>query len=201
MKKTLLLLAGYPGTGKTYFADMVIQQHPEFHLHSQDVIKEHFFDTYGFANIDEKKAVVTKAREYYYQKMEYYMQQGKSIISDYPFSYKQKPIFERLSVKYNYQVITVRFIGDTKIIYNRQRNRDLDASRHVGHMASKYYKGDRQENRSSAGDLIPYEKFLARGKDRGYETFALGHVIDVDTTDFSKVDYESILETIAKLAT
>jgi len=201
MKKTLLLLAGYPGTGKTYFAKMVIQRYPQFLLHSQDLIKEYFFDTYGFANIDEKKKVINRAREYYYQKLESYMQDGTLIISDYPFSYKQKPIFERLSMKYDYQVITVRFLGDKNVIYSRQRQRDLDPSRHLGHMSSKYYNGDRKEECLSVGDLITYEKFLARGKDRGYETFALGTVIDVDTTDFSKVDYQSILTTIATFVT
>lgn len=197
MKKTLLLLAGYPGTGKTYFADMFLSQYPNFHSISQDTIKEDCFDEYGFTNLKEKEKVVEISRRRYYDRIEEYMRRGQSIISDYPFSYKQKPIFENLIKQYEYQAITIRFKGDIHVIFERQRKRDLDPSRHLGHMAISYQMGDTVLDRSLQGDLVTFEKLVKRGTDRGYHTFTLGHLIEIDTTDFNNVNYAKIFDEIS----
>mgnify|MGYP001783950931 CR=1 FL=1 len=44
MKKTLILLAGYPGTGKSYMANIIIKNFPELRLLSPDDIKEKFWE-------------------------------------------------------------------------------------------------------------------------------------------------------------
>lgn len=199
MKKTLLLLAGYPGTGKTYFGNMFLEDQDGFHFVSQDIIKEECFDRYGFDDLSEKKAVIEISRKEYYEQIEEYMKKGLSVITDYPFSYKQKPVFEELANKYDFQIITVRFIGEIEQIYQRQRNRDLDPSRHLGHIAISYHAGQTTKDRTKQEDLITFEKFVARGNDRGYETFELGHLIELDTTDFSKVNYPEVINKLKKL--
>jgi len=55
MKQVLILLAGYPGTGKTYMCNKILEQEPDFVVVSRDDIKEQLFDKYGFDNLDEKK--------------------------------------------------------------------------------------------------------------------------------------------------
>ena len=51
MKKVLILLAGYPGTGKSYMADIIIKKFPKLRLLSPDDIKEEFWDKYGSLTI------------------------------------------------------------------------------------------------------------------------------------------------------
>lgn len=55
MKKTLILLAGYPGTGKSYMANIIIKNFPELRLLSPDDIKKKFWDKYGFDTLEQKK--------------------------------------------------------------------------------------------------------------------------------------------------
>ena len=40
MKQTLILLAGYPGTGKSYLAELLMKQFTGFEILSPDEIKE-----------------------------------------------------------------------------------------------------------------------------------------------------------------
>lgn len=40
MKKSLILLAGYPGTGKTYLANLILVKFPNIGFLSPDEIKE-----------------------------------------------------------------------------------------------------------------------------------------------------------------
>lgn len=97
MKKTLILLAGYPGTGKSYMANIIIKNFPELRLLSPDDIKEKFWDKYGFDTLEQKEELIVRAWNTYYDEMEQDFLHGKSLISDYPFSLKQKPTLEKLT--------------------------------------------------------------------------------------------------------
>ena len=48
MLQSLILLAGYPGTGKSYLAKLLMKQFPGFEILSPDEIKEEFWDANGF---------------------------------------------------------------------------------------------------------------------------------------------------------
>lgn len=54
MKKTIVLLAGYPATGKSYLCRQILQKLPDFVVVSQDEMKEELFDRFGFDNMEEK---------------------------------------------------------------------------------------------------------------------------------------------------
>ena len=70
MKKTLILLAGYPGTGKSYMANIIIKNFPELRLLSPDDIKEKFWDKYGFDTLEQKEELIVRAWNTYYDEME-----------------------------------------------------------------------------------------------------------------------------------
>lgn len=196
MKKTLILLAGYPATGKTYLCNKILDVFPDFAVVSQDEMKEGLWDQYGFSNLEEKTTLENQAWGQYYDCLEKHMEQSNGIISDYPFSEKQKGKLNVISKKYQYQVITIRLVGDIDVLYERSRERDLKPDRHLAHLVSCYQKGDTMEDRSKADCLVTKEIFRERCENRGYDTFELGHLISLDVTDYHKINYSQIIEKI-----
>lgn len=196
MKKILILLAGYPGTGKTYLSELINERLELMTVISPDAIKEHYFDVFGFKNIEEKQTIEAMAWKNYYEQLEKQMSAGISLISDYPFSAKQLPHLEQLSEAYEYRVLTIRLTADLNVLFERQKERDLSDSRHLSHIVTSYQKADQLKNRSSADNLLSYEEFIRRCTTRGYETFKLGKLFEVEVTDFSKVNYFNLMEAI-----
>ncbi|MFB6469049.1 AAA family ATPase [Cytobacillus sp. Hz8] len=196
MEKSLILLAGLPGTGKTYLSEFIIKYLGEFYLLSQDELKEYYCDVFGYNNLEEKQRVEKIAWSKYYEIMERQMQLGKNIISDYPFSQKQKPHIQQLVERYGYKVATIRLIADLNVLFERQKKRDLDPARHLSHIVTSYKKGNYLADRSKADNLLTYEEFIKRCTTRGYDTFELGKLFEVDVTDFTKVDYSKLVKDI-----
>ena len=168
MKKTLVLLAGYPGTGKSYLMRQIQEAYPTFQILSPDAYKEEMWDRYGFDTMEEKEADIQKAWMEYYKDMEDMMQMDISILSDYPFSDKQKSRLGQLAATHAYQIVTIRLVADLDILYERQRARDLDDTRHPGHIAGSFHKGDILQSRDEQPCMVGYEEFMNRCKNRGY---------------------------------
>jgi predicted kinase len=196
MERVLILLAGLPGTGKTYLSNVLQDSFGSFYMLSQDGLKEYYCDLYGFHNLDEKREVEKIAWAKYYEIMEQQMQAGRNIISDYPFSQKQKPHIQKLTEEYDYRVLTIRLIADLDVLFERQKKRDLDPARHLSHIVTSYQKGQYLADRSKADHLLIYEEFIKRCTTRGYDTFELGKLYEVDVTDYAKVNYSKLLEDI-----
>lgn len=199
MNKTLILLAGYPATGKSYLCSKIRKRFPQFSALSQDNIKEKLWDQYGFNNQEEKTALEMKSWELFYTILDKEMEKSKMLISDYPFSEKQKDRLRALALKYGYQVITIRLICDIDVLYQRSRMRDLNPDRHLGHLVSIYHKGDELENRNEADCFISYDIFRERCRERGYDKFELGYLIEIDVTDYERIDYSQVIGEIERL--
>jgi predicted kinase len=196
MDKALILLAGLPGTGKTYLSNIINSKLGSFYNLSQDDLKEYYCDIYGYRNLEEKQKIEKIAWAKYYEIMEKQMQVGDNIMSDYPFSQKQKPHIQQLVDRYGYKVVTIRLIADLDILFERQKKRDLDPTRHLSHIVTSYKKGDHLANRSNADNLLTYEEFINRCTTRGYDTFELGELYEVDVSNYTKVNYSRLLEDI-----
>lgn len=197
MKNTMILLAGYPATGKSYLADRIIERHPgAFTVVGIDDVKEQVWDEVGFDSAEEKAALEPGILERYYGLLDAAMAEGKQIISDYPFSDKQKARLAAVSEAHGYQVLTVRLVGDPRVIYERSRSRDLKQSRHLGHMMNHYHKGDVVKDRTKVDALVSLELFLDRCANKGYDKFQLGELIEVDATDVKAIDYPALLDRI-----
>ncbi|MDF9840821.1 MULTISPECIES: AAA family ATPase [unclassified Paenibacillus] len=196
MNKVLILLAGLPGTGKTYLGNMLNEYFGAFCMLSQDSLKELLADEYGFNNLEEKREIERMAWAVYYETMERQMLAGSNILSDYPFSQKQKPRIQQLAECYGYKVLTIRLIAELDVLYERQKKRDMDPERHLSHIVTSYNKGKELYDRSTAEHLLTREAFISRCTTRGYDTFELGKLLEVDVTDYSAVDYPKLLEEI-----
>lgn len=75
----------------------------------------------------------------------------------------------------------------------------MDPDRHLGHLVSCYHAGDRMEDRSHADCLVTHEIFRERCLTRGYDKFELGHLLEIDVTDYEKIDYPGILKQLHEL--
>ena len=200
MKKYLILLAGPPATGKSYLSRLICQALPETYTVSPDELKENLADNIGYNTLEEKVELEKVVWDYYYQALELYMKIGKQfILTEYPFSYKQKPILEKLSTKYKYDIITIRLVCDFETLWNRRIQRDLSEDRHLSYILSHYHYGDTLEDRTAADQLITKEEFAEIIQARNYNHFEMGKLYEVDVTDYSKVDYVPIIEELKKL--
>ena len=120
-KKILILISGFPGTGKTYLSNILINKIKNLNYISPDDLKEEIYDKYGFNNNDEKEKLILQMWEQYFELMEINMKNKKNIISDYPFSIKQYSKIKKLSEKYNYNVLTVRLLADINILFENNK--------------------------------------------------------------------------------
>lgn len=196
LDKVLILLAGLPGTGKTYLSQIIKEKLGAFYMLSPDELKEYYCDLYGYNDLEEKQVIEKIAWAKYYEILEQQMQVGSNIISDYPFSQKQKPLIQQIVERYSYKVVTIRLMADLDVLFERQKKRDLDPTRHLSHIVTSYQKGDLLADRSKADNLLTYEEFIKRCTTRGYDTFTLGKLHGVDVTDYTKVNYSKLMEEI-----
>ena len=141
--KNLIILAGYPATGKTFIIDRLLERDDDLYAISIDEIEEFIYDEIGFANKDEKNKIYNMSFDFFYMKLNSMMRKNKNIIIDYPFSYLQYPKLKELSYKYDYNCITIRLTGDIKEIYKRRVRRDLDEDRNPAHLVNQYDKSRR----------------------------------------------------------
>ncbi|MEK4298770.1 AAA family ATPase [Oceanobacillus sp. FSL W8-0428] len=193
----LILIGGYPGTGKTYLSKKIQQRFPIFQMLSLDEMKEENWDLFGFNNLEEKEVLNKKSVDDYYTKMEEHFQQRDYVLSDYPFSKKQKNRLEYLVQHYNYQVMTIRLTADLNVLFDRQKKRDLEDDRHPGHLLTVYHKGDVLSEGLRRDNLLEYSEFVERCKTRGYDCFSLGYLYEMDVTDFADIDYAGLFSRIS----
>ncbi len=80
MKKYLILLAGSPGTGKTYLLQLLKQRLPDMYTITIDEIKEYYADSVGFDDLSQRaEQERTKVYPFFYRALELYIwKRGKS---------------------------------------------------------------------------------------------------------------------------
>ncbi|MCF1685091.1 ATP-binding protein [Tetragenococcus halophilus] len=200
MNRYLILIAGSPATGKSYLVDKIKNILPSLFILTPDELKEMLADSVGFNNLTEKAQLEEDVWFNYYHILSIYMQLGKQfILSEYPFSDKQKNQLRKLSEDYGYQVITIRLRAEFETLWERRKLRDRQNDRHLSHIMSHYHYGDELADRTQADNLINKSDFRKIIDDRRYDQFTLGEVWDFDVTDFNRVDYSELLDYLEQL--
>lgn len=188
-----VLIAGLPASGKTTFA-LYLAEQLGWPLVSKDRIKEILYDTVGFQGHHEKVTLSVAASELLYYFSESVMRTGKPLILENNFENVQKPGLEKLVQKHSYHTVTVRFGGDITVIYQRYLARDTSAQRHGGHKTNAAWPPTGEPLVCAPPTLA---EFAAGVQTRGIAEFTLGgEDIYVDSTDFSRLSYEHILEQV-----
>lgn len=200
MNKYLILIAGSPATGKSYLVHEIQKVLPSIFILTPDELKEILADSVGFNDLAEKAKLEEEVWANYYRILAIYMQLGKQfILSEYPFSDKQKGQLKELSEDYGYQTITIRLRAEFETLWERRKVRDRQNDRHLSHIMSHYHYGDELTDRTQADNLITKSEFRKVISDRGYDRFSLGEVWDFDVTNFDQVDYGELLSYLGRL--
>ncbi|MGC3953743.1 MAG: AAA family ATPase [Propionicimonas sp.] len=193
------MVAGYPATGKTYFCERLTQRYDRLEVLSPDRFREALWDRIGFRSPAEKEALVERGWRAYYSALAEAMDREAAIVSDYPFSAKQHDRLSELVTAHDYEAVTIRLTGDLQVLYERSLARDLDPSRNLAHLVNSYQGPASSVDRSKADGLLTWEIFQSRCLTRGYDSFCLGRLIEVDVTDYSRIDYQAIFATLDDL--
>ncbi len=180
--KNIIIITGELAAGKTSYGKKISEELgiPFF---SKDEIKELLYDSLNYTNIDyeAKRKLGTTSYSIFYYIMEEQLKVGKPLIVESNFVKESVPIIKKLLKKYNYKSITIRFEGDLKVLHKRFLEREYSTERHIGLVANGVF--DEFKN---------FEQTAIKSKEFKIDD----NEILVDTTDFSKVDFDEIIHNI-----
>lgn len=182
--KNIIIITGELAAGKTSYGKKIseVLKIPFF---SKDGIKEVLFDSFNTANLDyeSKRKIGASSYSVFYYIIEEQMKVGLPIIAESNFVKESEPIIKKLLDKYNYNNITIRFEGNLQVLHKRFLEREYSNERHLGLVSNGVFD-----------DFENFEKTSIKSKE-----FKINdNEILVDTTDFSKVDFDKIIENIQK---
>lgn len=197
--KTILIMTGGPGTGKTGLTERLLTYLKDVNVISYDAIKEKNWDIYGFDNDAQKYRLNEWGLEEFYLTIQKHMWANHTILIEYPFYQKHKPKLQELIEEYHYTAVTIFLNTDLRTVYERGFNRDHDNFRHPGHLLSCYHKETFTPDSlmKNHNDYLSYKEFCDSIAKKDYDIH-LGLRIPVDVSDFSKVDFKSIVRQIVE---
>lgn len=136
------------GTGKTTLAKHIQRKINNVTVITVDAIFEQICEIIGFNDKEGKKRNRKIALTCFKKMLEECMKrEDEIIIVEYPFKIEWKKFFEKISKKYNYDVLTAKLYGETfDDLYERTCIRDLSKDRNVIH-ESDYYNPTKKSNK------------------------------------------------------
>ena len=179
---TLIIVTGRPAAGKSTLAKWLSQE-LKFPLVSKDSIREELFDCLGWKDRKWAQELGKASVDMIFYFAQAELEVGHSIIMDNSF---YPPVsnsrFQALKEKYHTESIQIVCDSDRETLFQRFKSRADSGNRHPGH-----------------GDHDVLEELYANLADTSSPILEIGgSVIEVDTTDFVKVDYQEILKQVKK---
>lgn len=192
----LIILAGMPATGKSTVAASLSTAFG-YPILEKDNIKEGLFDTLGFENYAQKRALDHAANDVLLRVLEAMLKADNSLIVDNNFDTASAEKLCAILETYQPNCVTVFLSGDPQVLYERYAERDNLHKRHLGHVLQDHYPP--REGDSLYYTMTP-EEFDEKFFKRGMAQFKCpGERIDVDMTDFSKVSLEALCAQVKTL--
>ncbi len=192
-----VLVGGIPASGKTQLAEY-LSENLDLPMISKDKAKELLFDTVGFHSRAEKVVLGTAAMDLCYYFAEQLLKRNRPFLLENNFEAASKPGIMALLKRYDCRPVTLFLTGDYQVLYQRFLERNLSPNRHRGHVVNTCYPEPNGEK--AAYMPISFEQFVSGIENRGMVDFNVGgDRIVVDTSDFSKVDWESIVGQVRTL--
>lgn len=189
----LIIVAGMPATGKTTIVNS-LQKEFSYPVFEKDLIKEELFDTIGFECYAEKRALDHAANASLLYVIESELKAGRSIFVVNNFDTSSNERLNEFISEYKPNCVTIFLTGEEKVLYERYVERDKNHARHLGHIVQEHYP--LHEGDSPDYTMTP-EEFNEKFVKRGMTEFSVpGNRLNVDATDFAKVDIKKIVDFI-----
>lgn len=192
----LIILAGMPATGKSTVAASLSTAFG-YPILEKDNIKEGLFDTLGFENYAQKRALDHAANDVLLRVLEAMLKADNSLIVDNNFDTASAEKLCAILETYQPNCVTVFLSGDPQVLYERYAERDNLHKRHLGHVLQDHYPP--REGDSLYYTMTP-EEFDEKFFKRGMAQFKCpGERIDLDMTDFGKVSLDALCAQVKTL--
>lgn len=192
----VIILAGMPATGKSTVCK-ALAGHFRYPVVEKDAVKERLFDTLGFTCYEQKRALDHAANAVVIYTVEEILKTNGSVIVDNNFDNTSGSRFCKMLEKYAPKCACVFLRGDLDVIHQRYTQRDNARARHLGHVLQEHYPprpGDSLYYTMTRDEF--YDKFIKRGMD---SLVFPGSRLEIDTSDFSKVNLHQIVEQVQNL--
>ena len=134
----LILIAGMPASGKSTVAQKLSRRFG-IPVLEKDAIKEELFDTLGFSDYSQKRALDVAATAVLLRMADSLLAGGTSFILVNNFRADAADEVKGLLNKYDVRCVTVFFRGDGDVFYQRYAERDQNRARHMGHALQTHY--------------------------------------------------------------
>lgn len=179
----LIIVTGRPGAGKSTLAKWLSQE-LEIPLVSKDNVREVLFERLGWKDRTWAQMLGRASIDIMFYFAERQLEIGCSLIMDNAFDPKMSETrFESLQTKYLAEIVQIVCNADNDTLFHRFQLRSISGNRHPGH-----------------GDEAVLTKLKANlAKDQSPVMKIVSKIIEIDTTDFSKIEYQGILRQV-KLA-
>lgn len=180
--KYFIVICGELAGGKTTYGKKISKE-LQIPFFSKDELKEILYDSMNNNNLsyEEKRKIGASSYAVFYSIAEQLMKVGQAFILESNFVKESIEILNNLISKYNYKCIIVKFEGDLKTLHQRFLKREYSEERHQGLVAN--------------GKFDEFEEYV--NLSNKLKEFKINDdQIIVDTTDFSKVDFELIMKQI-----
>jgi predicted kinase len=178
---TLILVTGLPCSGKTIFSEKLASRLRCPRI-GKDEIKELMFDHIGFEDRVWSKKLGGASFELLYWAIEKLLATGNTFLVDVDFSRPDVASMRlrALVEKYGCRVLEIRLFAEGEVLYERFKERSLSGERHPGHVDRNNFE--------------EFKPMLLQGQRERLDLAC--PLIEVDTTDFSNLDYDKVLASI-----
>ncbi len=174
-ERVLIVVAGPPCTGKTTLAEKIAGNFNLLLLY-KDGIKETLMDSLGAESREESREIGITTYKVLYHLFEAVMRTGNSLVieSNFYADYDSEKL-NTLIRQYGYTTVQIQCRTESKVLFERYMKRANSGDRHPGHFDLQYQH---------------IESALRDGRTEPLKID--GRLIDLDTTDFGKIDYEKL---------
>jgi adenylate kinase family enzyme len=180
----VVVVTGPPGAGKSTLAEYLAQELC-LPLISKDGIKETLFDTLGWHDREWSKKLGHASFELMFHILESHLEAQSSLIVESAFIPEfHTARFLELKGRYSFRPIQVYCIADEAVLFRRLQARGTSGERHPGHVDHLATEKRFVETlRAGRWDILEIDSPLLR----------------VDTTDWTEVDRESLVEAVTAI--